>query len=418
MSGQTAAATLRIDREFRSLIPPLSPEEFRQLEANIKADGCRDPLVAWNGILIDGHNRYEICQKHGIEFDTVEHEFADRESVLLWIEENQLGRRNLSDDQRAAIAYSVQRRRSEIAKRERASKGGEAERKKEQHLSDTVTDKQDKNLRPKTDTRAAVAREAKVPERKMRAVAEVAKSKPEMVDKIAKGEISIKQAVKAVKKERKEQAKAAIPSDLPSATDRYQLIHASLALVNGDVADGSVDWIITDPPYPKEFLSVYSDLSAFAERVLKPGGSMLVMVGQSYLPEIIRRLSEKMQYHWTLAYMTPGGQAVQLWDRKVNTFWKPVLWFVKGKYRGDWIGDVAKSDVNDNDKNHHKWGQSESGMADLVERFTYPGQKICDPFVGGGTTGIVAVKMNRLFVGIDVDADAINTTKARLAEVA
>jgi site-specific DNA-methyltransferase (adenine-specific) len=76
------------------------------------------------------------------------------------------------------------------------------------------------------------------------------------------------------------------------------------------------------------------------------------------------------------------------------------------------------SEPNDNDKEHHHWGQSESGMADIIERFSYPGQTICDPFCGGGTTGVVAVRMNRLFVGIDCDQEAVATTLKRLAEAA
>jgi site-specific DNA-methyltransferase (adenine-specific) len=91
---------------------------------------------------------------------------------------------------------------------------------------------------------------------------------------------------------------------------------------------------------------------------------------------------------------------------------------VKDAYKGDWIGDVTRSDVNDNDKRFHHWGQSESGMADLIDRVSMPGQTILDPFCGGGTTGVVALKMNRLFIGIDSDEKSISTTAARLHEVA
>lgn len=186
------------------------------------------------------------------------------------------------------------------------------------------------------------------------------------------------------------------------------LYHCSVADLSRHVQADSVDCIITDPPYPKEFLSVYGDLAAFASYALKPGGSLVVMVGQSYLQELLERLSSTgLTYQWTCAYLTPGGQSPQLWQRKVNTFWKPLLWFVKGEYTGDWIGDVCKSDVNNNDKRKHDWGQSESGIADVFERFTKPGQLICDPFVGGGTTAIVAMEMERRFVGGDIDKSCV-----------
>lgn len=176
---------------------------------------------------------------------------------------------------------------------------------------------------------------------------------------------------------------------------------------------GSLDAIVTDPPYPEEFLPLFDDMGEVAAKLLKPGGICAVMIGQSYLPQIVEMLGKHLTYHWTLAYLTPGGQAVQLWQRKVNTFWKPVLLYVNGEYTGDWLGDVTKSDVNDNDKNHHYWGQSESGMVDLVNRLTKPGQLVCDPFLGGGTTAVVCHGLGRRFIGCDIDDVAVKSSKAR-----
>ena len=216
------------------------------------------------------------------------------------------------------------------------------------------------------------------------------------------------------KQERQAMTAAAIAA-LPSYDDRFRLIHSDIADL--DIDDCSIDAIVTDPPYPAEYLPVYADLADLANRVLKPGGSLFAMCGQSYLPEIMAILAERMTYNWTLAYLTPGGQAVQLWQRKVNTFWKPVLWFTKGGYAGKWLGDVSKSDVNDNDKRFHYWGQSISGMIDLVERCTNAGDLILDPFCGGGTTGVAALLSNRMFIGSDIDADVIDVTRERLIEV-
>ena len=161
------------------------------------------------------------------------------------------------------------------------------------------------------------------------------------------------------------------------------------------------DCIITDPPYSKEYLRLYTDLARLADFV----PLVAVMCGQSYLPEIISAMSEHLLYRWTLAYLTPGGQSVQLWDRKVNTFWKPVLLFGKAN---SWIGDVCQSSVNDNDKRFHNWGQSESGMADLVERLTKPGQLVCDPFGGAFTTAVVSLTLGRRFVGCDTDQNCVD----------
>jgi hypothetical protein len=168
--------------------------------------------------------------------------------------------------------------------------------------------------------------------------------------------------------------------------------------------------VITDPPYPVEFLPVFTELAEGCKMAGVP--LVAVMSGQSYLPEVVRRLSEHLKYRWTLAYMTPGGQAVQQWQAKVNTTWKPVLLFGDAS---EWFGDVAVSKPNDNDKRFHGWGQSESGMADLVERLTKPGQLVCDPFLGGGTTAVVSLALGRRFVGCDLDAKHVATTRARVS---
>ena len=92
---------LRIDPEFESKIPPLRDEEFKQLEENILADGVViNPLIVWDGVIVDGHNRYRILQKHPeIQYSTYEKMFPDRYAAIAWICKNQLGRRNLTPQQ-------------------------------------------------------------------------------------------------------------------------------------------------------------------------------------------------------------------------------------------------------------------------------------------------------------------------------
>lgn len=94
---------LKIDAGFKSLIPPLSEEERLQLETNLVADGCREPLVVWQGTVIDGHNRYEICTRRKIAFQVVEKQFENRQQVEDWIDANQLGRRNLRPEQMSLL---------------------------------------------------------------------------------------------------------------------------------------------------------------------------------------------------------------------------------------------------------------------------------------------------------------------------
>lgn len=96
---------LKIDPEIKNLIPPLLFDEMEQLEQNILAHGkCRNAIKVWRGYIIDGHNRYSICQKHGIHFDVEKIRFASRDEALLWVADNQLGQRNLSKAMRIELA--------------------------------------------------------------------------------------------------------------------------------------------------------------------------------------------------------------------------------------------------------------------------------------------------------------------------
>jgi len=107
-----------INDKFKELIPPLSAEEFAQLEFNLIQDGCREPLVLWSGrnILIDGHNRHQICDANGIYFDTIELDFESEREVEIWIIRNQFGRRNIPSFVRAELALKLKPKIAEKAK--------------------------------------------------------------------------------------------------------------------------------------------------------------------------------------------------------------------------------------------------------------------------------------------------------------
>jgi hypothetical protein len=107
-SNKGTAMSLRIDEEFRTLIPALTTEEYNNLQTNIIAEGCREKLITWDGAIIDGHNRYEICTMHNLKFETVEMSFADRDAAKIWIIRNQFGRRNLSPMQRTQLVIVLE----------------------------------------------------------------------------------------------------------------------------------------------------------------------------------------------------------------------------------------------------------------------------------------------------------------------
>ena len=92
--------SLKTKNEFKNLISPLRQNEYAQLEENLLKDGCRDPIIIWQGYIVDGHNRYEICTRHNIPYEITEMSFESDEDAIAWICENQLGRRNISDETR------------------------------------------------------------------------------------------------------------------------------------------------------------------------------------------------------------------------------------------------------------------------------------------------------------------------------
>ena len=116
---------MKIDKEFSELIPPLTEEEYKGLEASILAEGCRDAIVVWNDTLIDGHNRYKICTEHNISFKTIQRDFEDRNAVKLWMMNNQLSRRNLNDFQRVEIVRKCEDAvKAKAKERQRGGQGG------------------------------------------------------------------------------------------------------------------------------------------------------------------------------------------------------------------------------------------------------------------------------------------------------
>jgi len=112
---------IEIKEEFKNLIPALSAEEYAQLEANILNEGIREPIITWNGYIIDGHNRYDIASRFDLEYKTTSKHFETEESVKEWMILNQFGRRNLSNYQRSVLALQLEEVFSKKAKERRQS---------------------------------------------------------------------------------------------------------------------------------------------------------------------------------------------------------------------------------------------------------------------------------------------------------
>lgn len=401
------------------VMPPLTEEEYNELKADIAARGVMVPIeYDEHGNVLDGHHRLQICAELGIrDFPKVIRAGMTEDEKRTHARKLNMARRQLNREQKQGLIREQLRETPEISDRKIATMLGTSHptvAKQRQSMEEsgelekfTSSIGTDGKERPRQVERKPVTI-FNPTRREERAV-----QNPKVVERMVGTGASAVNAEKQLHREEKSARKA---YDAPEALseDMCRLICADIRNGMKELPDGSVDSIITDPPYPAEYLPLYSDLSAVAARVLKPGGSLIVMSGQSYLPEVIARLSEQMRYHWCLSYLTPGGQSPQLFHKRVNTFWKPVLWFVNGEYAGDYVGDVLRSDVNDNDKRFHEWGQSLSGISDIVDRFTDPGDVVLDPFLGGGTTGVIAVTTGRRFIGSDIEKANIDLTRERI----
>jgi site-specific DNA-methyltransferase (adenine-specific) len=192
-----------------------------------------------------------------------------------------------------------------------------------------------------------------------------------------------------------------------------RLLHGSFQTCGQTIADGSVALMLTDPPYGDDWLPHMDALGALAARVLRPGGSLVMLYGQRNLRQALETLDRHLFYRWVLCYRLHGhGQAV--WGNAVQNHWKPLLWYTKGRYTGGMIGDVVETGPVP-EKDHHDWQQSESAFRLMIKRFTQPGDVILDPTCGSGTTAVAALQLRRRFVGCDCDAGALAQARARLA---
>jgi transcriptional regulator with XRE-family HTH domain len=189
---------ITINEELRSFIDPLTPNEHAALERSLLAEGCRDALVLWGDVLIDGHNRYEICTRHGIEFRTVQNtNFNSLDDVMLWVIDNHLARRSVSDFQRGVLALRkkeivtarvVQRAESEAPAEPDAAKAPES---------------------PPWNTREDVAKAARVSSNTISQIERIQKAAtPQLVEAVRSGTISINAAANVASLPQSEQIAA------------------------------------------------------------------------------------------------------------------------------------------------------------------------------------------------------------------
>ncbi|MBB3779570.1 polyhydroxyalkanoate synthesis regulator phasin [Xanthomonas arboricola] len=212
-----------VKEELKAYIDPLTPDEHEALERSLLAEGCRDALVLWGDVLVDGHNRYGICQKHGLPFQTVQNpRFQSMQDVQLWMIEQHLGRRSVSDFQRGVLAL---RKREILAARQRSQRDADAAAEAPAVADDdqpaagidhgTVQTAADSDSPPWEETstpvsRAELAREARLSNNQVVMIERIHKqAAPEVVQAVKAGEISISAAAAVATLSEDEQRAAA-----------------------------------------------------------------------------------------------------------------------------------------------------------------------------------------------------------------
>ena len=378
-------------RVFRKL----NTEEYTALENDIKERGVLIPIeVDERGNILDGFHRKEIAERLGVECPSIVRALTTEEEKQRHVRKINLCRRHCDALEWGRLF------KAELAERGvKRGKGGD--RKSAKSTATVAVD---------------IASEYGVPARTARHRLKMADDfdrlkveVPHLAEKVQQNEINIYEAQREHRAERKrvalEKAAASISeARRKSIQERCDLRQCSCREL---FATGiKPDVVITDPPYSRECLPCFSELAEACRDI----PLVAVMSGQIFLPEVFQRLCEHLTYRWTLCYQSPGAHS-RIRQARIFQGWKPVLLFGKG----DYIYDVIRSgkDLHE-DKVFHELGQSEGGMAELVKALSKPGQLVCDPFLGGGTTAVVSLALGRRFVGCDIEASCIETARIRV----
>jgi 16S rRNA G966 N2-methylase RsmD len=384
--------------------------DIEGLASSIEKIGLLHPIVIQpDNTLVAGERRLAACKLLG--WKKIPVRVVNLDDIVRGEHDENVFRKDFTPSEAVAIGEALEPLERQAAKERQAQHGNTAPGRKSNTLENFSEVKNNRAL----DKVASAVGMSRPTYQKAKEIVRFAQTvqMPELIEVMdEKGvERALKQKRKIeIEKRRAEMAKAGAHV-LPS--ERWRIWHGDIRTWN---APRKYDFIITDPPYPKEYLPLWETLAERANEWLTDGGLLIAMSGQSYFDGIMEMMSRHLDYYWTGCYLTPG-QPTPMRQVNVNTTWKPLLIFTKrgGKYTGKIFGDVFVSDGND--KSLHKWGQSESGMFDIISKICLPGQWILDPFCGAATTGVAALRHGCLFHGLELEAENVEIGKARLYDI-
>lgn len=303
------SAPFEIDEEFKNVLPPLSEEERDGLEQMLLNDGCRDPLVVWNGLLVDGHNRFEICQKHGIPFQVVEREFEDRAAVRIWMRDNQHSRRNLTPAWKLELAFANKEDLKAKGRERKVEAGKETGRGNKKVLSPSDKTFPRQPEEKPHNTRKEIAKQAGVSTGQVGMAEQVRKKAPDLWEQAKQGETSIKAAYDEIRKKEKKAERAA------EIEQQRQAIESGAA----KLPEGVFEVVVMDPPwaYGREY---DPDGSRVANPYPEMNQEQLLAMEPPFAEDAVLLLWTTHQFiwdakhlidHWGFAY-----KATLVWDKE------------------------------------------------------------------------------------------------------
>jgi len=400
-----------LNSPFSDLLPPLSTDEYEALKADIENNGVLVPIVVDElGNILDGHHRYKIDNNAPRR---VVKGLSDAEKQAFTIRANMV-RRNLSPAQKAevlkkqkAIAIRLRDENKKIWTNEKVGAVlGVAESTVSRWLDIS-------NLQTQVTYKPGeVPKKASKPDARVKVNTP---AKKEIVERVKKGEkqsqvasdYGITQAAVStiVKKadviHSRDDDKARKTAHLKKSL--FDVRKGDFRKVLSDVSEVSL--VLTDPPYPKEFLPLWDDLGKWAAKALADDGILVAYSGQMFLPDVLSLLGKHLDYWWCGAVvhkgsgnLTPLGSPV----RKVINQWKPLVMFTK---KGGCGFIRTFRDVVDGagaEKNDHNWQQPIAEAAEIVKAFSKEGELVVDPFAGSGGFCKAASDLGRIAIGAEV----------------
>jgi site-specific DNA-methyltransferase (adenine-specific) len=226
-----------------------------------------------------------------------------------------------------------------------------------------------------------------------------------LADLAPRGEATMTALVRAARehqaKERYQERRATWDAQANSAGEAWEVRLGDFRDALADVAPGSVDAIVTDPPYADEYLPLWGDLAAFAAEKLRPGAPLFAWSGQYRLPEVLAHLTGWLRYQWTLCLLLPGANS-RFRTTNMLQGYKPIVVCTAGAWGPhDWYSDVVVSPSQDQDL--FEWQQNWDPAAELMARYVPEGGLVVDPFAGVGSFGVAALSAGRRFLGAELD---------------